>query len=76
MSVSDCLDRFISKGASPPPRAGLQYPKRSLAKRRSDLVIREVAGRLAQVDRTAPRHVRNEAGGKGVIRDVRRHSAS
>lgn len=36
-------------------RAGLQYPQRSLANRRLDVVIREVAGLTNQAERTIPR---------------------
>ncbi len=43
-------------------RAGLQYPQRSLANRRLDAVIRDVAELLEQAERTASHHVCKETG--------------
>ena len=43
-------------------RAGLQYPQRSLANRRLDAVIREVAELLNQAKRAVPRGAHKETG--------------
>ena len=43
-------------------RAGLQYPQRSLANRRLDMVIRDVAELLEQAERAVPRQVGKETG--------------
>ncbi|MEO6165101.1 MAG: hypothetical protein ABIP88_13305 [Candidatus Binatia bacterium] len=43
-------------------RAGLQYPQRSLANRRLDAVIRDVAELLDQAERTVPRQAGNATG--------------
>jgi hypothetical protein len=43
-------------------RAGLQYPQRSLANRRLDAIIRDVAELLDQAERTVPRQADNATG--------------
>ena len=42
-------------------RAGLRYPQRSLANRRFDAVIRDVADLLSQAEHAAPRRARTDA---------------
>lgn len=42
-------------------RAGLQYPPRSLANRRLDAVIRDVAELVTQTEQAVPRDARKDA---------------